>query len=167
MWKQDRLTLRRVNNLLRLDADTGELVWRVDRGPRAMAGRVAGTITGKGYRIVTIDGVKYRGHRLVYFIANGVWPSGEVDHVHGDTSDDRPDQLRDVTPSGNQQNRRKAQSNSKTGLLGASWDELKGVFVARIKVGGVNRRIGGFDTAQEAHEAYLAAKRRYHTTCTI
>lgn len=60
------------------------------------------------------------------------------------------------------------------------YDPLTGIFTNKtqrgncVKIGAVaghvNKEViylGVFDTAQEAHEAYLAAKREMHKGCTI
>jgi hypothetical protein len=44
---------------------------------------------------------------------------------------------------------------------------LRNRFVARIQVDGVYKHIGCFATAEKAHEAYLAAKRKLHPFGTL
>jgi hypothetical protein len=41
------------------------------------------------------------------------------------------------------------------------------VWTSLINVGGKRIIIGYFKDPQEAHEAYLEAKRRFHNSCTI
>lgn len=67
------------------------------------------------------------------------------------------------------QNQRRARSdNKRAGLLGAAFHKASGKFRARIGLpDGKQKHIGLFATAQEAHEAYVAAKRQYHSFCTI
>ncbi len=50
-----------------------------------------------------------------------------------------------------------------SGLVGASWSRRTGRWLAQIKVGGKARNLGLHDTAQAAHEAYVAAKAELHT----
>ena len=104
-------------------------------------------------------------HRLIWLHVHGAWPSGDIDHINGDPKDNRLCNLRDVSTSVNMQNLRKATSRSKTGLLGAY--PHRGAFIAQITVDGRIKSLGRFKTAQEAHEAYLQAKRRHHEGCTI
>lgn len=85
---------------------------------------------------------------------------GQIDHINGVRSDDRIENLRDVPISGNQQNKRAAQANSHTGLLGVS--SRGGRYMARIKVSGRHVYLGTYDTAQLASDAYLAAKKEMH-----
>jgi len=43
----------------------------------------------------------------------------------------------------------------------------KGKYQAQIKVNGKQNGLGLYNTAEEAHQVYIEAKRRLHTTCTI
>ena len=66
----------------------------------------------------------------------------------------------------NLQNRRHAPANSTTGYLGVSLGK-KRRYRASIKANGRNVHLGYFKTAEEAHAAYLVAKRQMHQGCTI
>ncbi len=154
MAKTD-LTAARLRELLHYDPETGVFTWVVRRGC-AQPGDVAGCPDQKGYLKLMIDGKFYYCHRLAWYWVHGVWPVHMIDHIDTVKSHNWIANLRDVPRSINQQNRRTALSNSKTGMLGASPDADG--FVARIS--GVN--VGRFKTAQEAHDAYIEAKRRLH-----
>lgn len=119
------------------------------------------------YRTVKIGGQVYPEHHIVWLLCKGRWPDRFIDHINGDPSDNRIENLREVTHGENMQNRRRAQKNNKSsGLLGASM-RANGKWDARISVKGKNLYIGCFDTAEEAHQAYLSAKRVLHPACTI
>ena len=166
MAKTD-LTAQRLRELLQYDPETGVFTWRVSRGRTAKAGGVAGADT-HGYVVIMIDGKGYGAHRLAWLYVHGVWPTGHIDHVYGDTSDNRIKVLRDVTQSVNSQNQRSAKRNNKSsGLLGAYWHNISNKWMSHISFGGKKRHLGMFATAQEAHEAYMAAKRQFHEGCTI
>jgi len=97
----------------------------------------------------------------------GSWPANAVDHKDGNPQNNRFDNLRDVSTAGNIQNQRRAHDRNKSGLLGVSRLKGGGRWRARICTNGVNTLIGWYDTPEQAHEAYLDAKRKLHTTCTI
>lgn len=60
-----------------------------------------------GYIQTRFDGCNFPAHRLAYLLATGVWPTGVVDHVNHDRSDNRIANLRDVSPLENRRNRSK------------------------------------------------------------
>jgi hypothetical protein len=102
------LSVDRLNELLRLDAETGDLYWRADRGQKPVGGKSAGSLDSKGYRRVKIDYRAYRAHRVVFAIAHGRWPVMQLDHINRNKLDNRPCNLREVSPSENSMNRRRA-----------------------------------------------------------
>lgn len=151
------------------DADDGpSLVWKAPTARRNKPGDIAGTVRPDGYRQVCVDGKFYLAHRVLWLMRNGVWPDGEVDHINGDKCDNSRSNLRSVSKSGNMQNMRRAFStNTSSGLLGVSLERKTGRFYSRICVSGKQKLLGTFDSPEEAHSAYLKAKRQVHETCTI
>lgn len=54
------------------------------------------------------------------------------------------------------------------GLLGACWNKQNKRYIAQIRVNWKTHYLSSFHTAEEAHAAYLEAKRRLHADgCTI
>jgi hypothetical protein len=158
------LTSERLREVLGYDPDTGLFTRRLARSG-FQVGAVAGCLDGYGYTAIKIDGRLYAGHRLAWFWVHGIWPANNIDHINGDRADNRIHNLRDVPTSTNCQNQRRAQFHNKTGFLGVSPN--RGRFRAAIWLGGKYLHIGVFDTPEQAHEAYLTAKRRLHDGCTI
>lgn len=162
------LTAERLRELLHYNPETGVFTWLVHR-QRHRAGDVAGSKHSMGYIEMGVCGSSYLAHRLAWLYMTGAWPAGDVDHKNGQRSDNRFDNLRDVSKSVNLQNRQSAPSNSLSGLLGVSRSAArKERWTARIQ--GLNGRpihLGSFDTPQEAHHAYLEMKRSMHEGCTI
>jgi hypothetical protein len=150
------LTHGRLRELLDYNPETGVLTWRVARGPRK-AGAVAGS-ESLGYLHVMIDGRNYKAHRLAWFWVHGEWPKDEIDHRAGDTADNRLSELRNATSSQNKMNRRTGTNNT-SGLKGAFLDKRDGRWYARVTIGGQHKHLGRFDTAEEAHAAYVVAAR--------
>jgi hypothetical protein len=152
---------------MRYEPTTGEFTWIVKRKRVPTTGATPPPTAGSAYRRIGIDGVIYKAHRLAFLYMTGEWPTGQVDHKDGDGSNNRWENLRDVTAAVNAQNKRRAQANSATGLLGVSFDKWSGRFAARIDVGGKGVNLGRFDDPKAAHEAYIAAKREFHEGATI
>ncbi len=144
--------------------DDGRLVWSVRSGS-AVVGKVAGGLTGRGYLSIGYRGLREYAHRIVWRIHTGRWPEFDIDHIDGNKENNRIENLREVSRTKNMQNMRSATSRNKTGLLGVF--PRCGRFASQIRVDGKKITVGTFDSAVEAHEAYLVAKRRLHDGCTI
>ena len=108
-----------------------------------------------------------RAHRLAWALHTGGWPKGEIDHIDGDESNNRIVNLRDVSKSVNQQNKRLPRVDSKSGFIGVCWHKGGGKWSAQITVHGKSIYLGLFSDPAEAHSTYIAAKRRLHAGCTI
>jgi|DEB19_MinimDraft_2_1074335.scaffolds.fasta_scaffold61179_1 hypothetical protein len=161
------LNINRLVELLDYDKSTGIFTWKMRNGRPAPANTVAGSPHIEGYRKIKIDGVSYLAHRLAMMWIDGEMPPNLVDHINGVRDDNRISNLRKVTMAGNQQNRRGAASNSRSGVIGASYRASNGKWVSQIRINGVATHIGSFDTKAQAAEAYLSAKRKHHETCSI
>lgn len=162
------LTQKRLIELLHYDPIAGIFTWKTARRGRAKAGTRAGTKKSpEGYRSISVDAVMYSEHRLVWLYVYGKFPDHHLDHINGITSDNRLENLRDVTVSGNVQNQRKAHSNSTSGLLGVSFNKRDRKWYSQILIDRKKCFLGYFKSADEAHQAYLDAKRAHHKTCTI
>lgn len=95
-------------------------------------------------------------HRLLTNAPEGM----DVDHINGNDLDNRRSNLRVVTRAENRANS-KGRRDSASGLKGTTFIKAKNRWRATITVRGVLHHLGsGFKTAQEAHEAYLAAAKR-------
>jgi hypothetical protein len=158
------LTVQQAQAALDYNPDTGILARR-SSNPR-WNGKPAGTNHSNGYVAIYIGGEYHLAHRLAWLLHYGRWPAGQIDHINGDRRDNRIANLRDFDRSTNLQNMRGATKRSSTGLIGAT-RHYTGKFRAVIHVDGRQKNLGVFGTPEEAHEAYLAAKRVYHQGCTI
>jgi hypothetical protein len=159
------MTQQLAQDALSYDADSGVFRWKVSRCNSVPAGSVAGAIGPDGYVRIKIGLRSWAAHRLVWMYVYGRWPVNHIDHINGVCSDNRLCNLRDVTRSENNSNQKSAHAGSKTGFLGVFVNGRK--FGAKIQVNKKTIPLGNFATPQEAHAAYLAAKRTLHSTCTI
>lgn len=165
------LTQERAKELLNYDPLTGIFTWKHDKrcGQKhgrihVYAGDVAGCMKENGYLCIRLDKRLYLSHRLAWLWMTGAWPVNFIDHKNGVRHDLRFDNLRDVTRAVNMQNLRTRKGGN---LIGAYWREDRQKWTSQIKADGTLRYIGIFDTEQEAHEAYVKAKRLLHPGCTI
>lgn len=161
----DPMSLARLHEILSYEPSTGLFTWKVDR-QRVRAGAIAGSPHPSGRIKIVISGRYYYAHRLAWLYMHGVWPKDQIDHINGDPSDNRIENLRDVSLTVNAQNRRHAQEEKRDSLpLGVQ--PTQGGWRARLSANGKNLSLGTFKTQAEAYQAYVEAKRVRHAGCTI
>ena len=150
------LTHERLKQLLSYDPETGFFVWQVKSKGRN-PGDIVGRTYAKGYMMIGLEGKTEYAHRLAYFYMTGAMPEHEIDHINGVKNDNRWSNLRMVTKAENQQN---VAYRNPTGYQGVQ--RIGQTFRSIISVKGKQRHLGTFQTAEEAHNAYLEAKREHH-----
>lgn len=154
-----------LRKLFRYEPLTGVLYWlpRLDAHPgwnTKYAGREAFSVDAStGYRSGSACGFNLLAHRVAWAMQTGEWPSGEIDHINGNRSDNRWANLRAVPKAENAKNQRLRATNA-SGAMGVMWIAERGKWRARIMVGGRNQSLGCFDTFNEACEARKAAEAR-------
>lgn len=160
------LTNARLKELLSYDASSGTFKWIRTNSRRKVAGSPAGVrhkVDGRIY--IGVDGRLYKAHRLAWLYMHGTWPLGGIDHIDGNPANNAISNLRTADQSENMQNLHRPHRDSSTGFLGVT--RRRGRFEARISCRGDRRLLGTFDTAEEAHAAYLMAKAEMHPFATI
>lgn len=161
-WKTP-LTPETLRLLIHYDPETGIFRWARNRKGGMKAGDVAGCVDDLGYIRMTVNGKRVRGQQLAWFYVHGEWPTMDIDHINGNRQDNRIVNLRHVSRKLNLQNMKKAR-----GVVGLMGVTPKGErFAAQITANGQHFYLGRFDTAEEAHEAYIKAKREKHEGCTV
>jgi hypothetical protein len=174
------ITAERTRQLLSYDKGAGTLTWKT-RTPDMFEGRkraaetcckiwnrkFAGKRAGghdchKGYRTVAIEGGRYMEHRIIWLIVYGRWPKDQIDHSHGNKGKNTVDGLREAHNSQNHQNQKNREDNS-SGHTGVSWHKGASKWTANIDADSRHIYLGLFSKKQDAIDAYLAAKRKYHS----
>lgn len=137
--------------------DDGTLVRRIRTSSCSPSGSVAGTLNANGYLRVFIDGRLYSCHRIVWMWHYGYFPEHEVDHINRNRSDNRIENLREVTGSCNRRNTGNPVTNT-SGVKGVCWHKPSGKWQAGICFGGRNVFIGRHNDFFEAVCMRLAAE---------
>ena len=158
------IALDELKSVLLYEEETGRFIWLETRG-KARKGGVAGTPHICGYVHIGIKKHNYLAHRLAVFYMTGEWPKYDVDHINGIRTDNRWANLRPASRSQNMQNQKSARSNNATGFLGVVPNKKR--FGAQIRIFGKTKCLGTYDTPQQAHEAYVLAKRELHEMGTL
>lgn len=157
------LTVERVLTALDFDRDAGRFYWRSpSKFHREKIGMEAGTLQpnhcGKQYWVIRLDGKAIKRSRLVFFVINGRWPEPCIDHINGDSLDDRPCNLREATVAQNAMNHKRRARRIPL-PMGVRLVPGSGRFQARISHNKRQHHLGCYDTPEEAATVY-AAKRK-------
>ena len=86
---RDSITLEEVLEVLEYVPETGYLINKVTRNPRAKKGERAGARRPDGYRVIQLNKKSFFEHRLIWFIVHKKWPKYTIDHINNIKDDNR------------------------------------------------------------------------------
>jgi len=157
------------NDYFTYDAETGNLIWRerplahfaYEQAMLMWNTRYSGTVAGAkgsvspyGHRCVAVNTRRYLLHRVIWEMHNGPIPDKmKIDHINGDATNNRIENLRLATNAQNSMNSR-TPTNNTSGYKGVSFHKGSQKWRASIRVGYMQKSIGGFGDPKSAHEAY-------------
>ena len=133
------ITIKELHDLFEYDLNTGCLLKN---------GKVVGTPHSLGYLKTKIKGKLYFVHRLVFLYCYGRWPT-RIDHINRDKTDNRLDNLREITHEKNNANRGIMRNNS-SGFKGVHWSKSANRWRAQAGY----KVIGHFKDKKDAAIAY-------------
>lgn len=126
------------------------LRWKIDSGTRARKGDEAGWLTNQARYAVKLSGAQYLAHHIVWTLHYGlIPPEREIDHIDINAKNNRIENLRLVTHSENQKNKRIRGQIKYRGVC-----KYEGKYRAQLNVEGKREYIGGFNTPVEAARAW-------------
>lgn len=158
-----------LRELLRYEPDTGKLFWLVrdrsrfqnNRSHAVWNGRYANTeaftCDTTGRRTGRIFDRQYLAHRVIWALHTGEWPVGEIDHIDGNSSNNRWINLRDVSHAENMKNTKLHKSNT-SGRIGVSFNRRMGMWNAYIGDRSDREILGYFPTMDLAASARSKAE---------
>ena len=149
---------KRLKELLTYCPKSGVFTWNVTRG-KAKKGNEAGHKNKIGYVEISLDGKLYLAHRLVFIYLFGDCRMN-VDHIDGNPSNNRAENLRLASPQENAKNAKKPKTN-KSGSVGVSFDTVNNKWRATIKVDRKQIHLGRFLCIDDAINARKDAEVRY------
>lgn len=155
------LSRESLKELLDYNPDTGIFKWRIDVARNIFSGQIAGSKNNQGYIIIGIKGKRFGAHRLAWLYVYGNFPD-IIDHIDQVRDNNRISNLREADYSLSNQNRT---IYNPLGYIGIRF--RNDFFEANIRINGRITRIGKYDTAEEASQAYQEALREYIDARTI
>lgn len=153
----NRITKKRLLELLDIYPDTGIARWKVWRPNGVKVGDVAGSNKGDGYLRICLDNRRYGVHNIIWFFVNGTWPR-RIDHEDRDTTHNWIENLRVASRAQNMHNS-KVRSDNRSGLKGVSL-RANGTYEATVTVGGKKIYSERFNSKIDAHRAYCVVAKR-------
>ena len=135
------MELEKLKTLLHYDSKSGDFIWKTSVNDRIKIGDKAGSLYNNGYVNISIGGKRYKAHRLAFLYMTGKFPTGQIDHVNKDRSDNRWSNLREVSHVENQRNR-----EDSADCLGVCFDFAKKKWRAYTdRYNGKAKFLGNFD----------------------
>lgn len=157
--------MQEINEIFRLDSETGKIYWvSPSKYHKKVIGKEAGSLqiggAEKFYWTVTLNNKKIKRSHIVFYMTNGYWPKPCVDHINGDSLDDRPKNLRQATFEQNAWNHKKRKRRIQL-PMGVRKITNSGRFQARIVYKKQTYHLGAFDTPHEAQQVYLVKRKEF------
>lgn len=150
--------LEEAKEYLRYEPDTGNFIWLKKASKKTIVGSIAGCKEKRfGYVVIRLNGRLFRAHRLACALSGINIDGLHVDHIDGNPSNNRLENLRPCTRSQNMKNLKPHKDNKYSAWKGVSWSPANNNWYARIFVDGKSRWLGSFSDEREAAEAYLFA----------
>ena len=150
--------LEKLKSLLFYDDETGIFT------RKNVKGRIAGTNRKRGgYIEIYVNNKSYSAHRLAWYLHYGEYSSSklQIDHVDHDKRNNAICNLRLVTPSENQRNR-KLNKNNTSGFNGVVFHKPSKTWFSFIRLKPGNKKwLGAYENIEDAISARKTANIKY------
>jgi len=174
MTKKTIPTPAELHKMLRYVPETGKLYW-LERTPdmfepsaysaerkckvwnSRFSGKEAGGAATNGYNVVSMDYLDLLAHRIIWVMVHGKEPDDQIDHIDGNRTNNREENLRDVSRSENQRNQAIMKNNT-SGHHGVHYSSTERKWRAAINHNGKKKTLGRFNCITAAIVARKAAE---------
>jgi hypothetical protein len=153
-----QLTQQQVQSLF--DYRDGFLYWKVKHERVKIGDKTKPSPNRGGYHRIGIKNKRYLTHRLIYLYHHGYIPK-EIDHIDGNPSNNKIENLREVTHQQNLMNQ-KSQCGCSSIYKGVCWDKQTNKWIVHIKINGKQKHLGRFKSEINAAKAYNKAAIKFH-----
>jgi hypothetical protein len=140
--------------------EDGNLIWKKKIAKNITLNKVAGRTIHHGYKMIGLYGRAYMSHRLIFMFHYGYFPK-EVDHIDGNKSNNKIDNLRPATHSQNLKNQ-KLRTNNVSGCKNVGWSKREQKWRVRLTVNYKEKHIGYFLDRELADLVAIEATNLYH-----
>ena len=146
---KDLPTPEELRNAFDYDPETGHIK---PRGSTRYSAIRDGKAKYASYVTVRLNGRQYQAHRVIWAMVHGKWPDGVIDHINGICSDNRIENLRDVSQKENLRNTPSARGVPRYKKV--AQDKMSGLWKSYYYSDGKIHVIGEYDTKEEAKDMY-------------
>lgn len=148
------LTHEELTALLKYDPLTGKWLRLYKTRGTSKKEWFSGSPDDRGYLRLELKGKTYKAHRLAWLYMTGEWPTKCIDHINQNKSDNVFSNLRDVSLSINQLNKKKFFTDKTSIYKGVHLKKSINKWQAVLRYEHVVYYLGYFETEKEAHLAY-------------
>lgn len=152
---------QRLKQYLKYDSITGNLTWIKSNSNRTPVGTPIQCKDHAGYILVRLFGILYKAHRVAWFLHYNKEPMNFIDHINGNTSDNRIVNLRVVDALENAHNHKIANTNT-SGKCGVSFCNYYKKWVSYIDINNKRKNLGYSKTLELAIQKRKDAELKYY-----
>jgi hypothetical protein len=156
---ETKITQERLKELFEYRED-GTFVRKVSTSNRVKVGDVVGWPTkGNRYIGLSVNGMKQLMHRIVFLYHHGYLPDC-IDHIDGNGTNNKIENLREATQSQNLCNIKRKSSN-KSGVKNVVWCASSNKWGVFLKVNGKQKYFGVYPDIELAELVAVEARNKY------
>lgn len=149
--KMTELTQELIRSLF--EYHNGFLYWKISKTNSIKIGDKVSPKNHQKYCQVGINGKRYYNYQIIYLYHKGYLPK-YIDHIDNDSLNNRIENLREITLSQNQGNRKPNKNSSSSKYKGVSWFKPANKWRSRITKNSKQIHLGYFVNETEAAKAY-------------
>lgn len=151
-----------MDEYFKYDSLTGVITWKKSPSYQIKIGMIAGNTNNLGYIRIILKGIEYKAHRIAWCLYYKTIDSSMViDHIDGNPSNNKLENLRLVTQDINMKNAKLRKDNT-SGLSGVSWNNSYNKWHSYIKVDRKRKHLGIYVDLFEAICARKSAENKYN-----
>jgi hypothetical protein len=137
----------------------GELYWKKNKGV-AKKGDKAG-ISSKNRQLIKLNQKIIGEHRLIYLYHYGILPKLDIDHIDGNPSNNKIENLRIATDAENRWNTKKYKINT-SGYKNVVFDKFRNKWEVKLNVNNKKIFLGRYKDIELADLVATMAREKYH-----
>lgn len=131
----------------------GNLYWKQYKQSNAKINDKAGSLHHSGYYQISVNNKTYLTHRLIFLYHYNYLPK-YIDHIDGNPSNNKIENLREITLSQNNMNQKVQKRDKSSQYKGVSYNKLRNKWASYIKINNKQIHLGYFKSEIDAAITY-------------